>query len=385
MAYRKYLLILVLLFASKVSAQENSYQQADSISNSQYLAGEWKQLIAFGNQNIASGTDFPALRLRMAYAFFITQNYAAALQQYDEILANDTYNQTARYYAYWCNRYLNRYQEANYHASFIDKKLLKDYKISSGLIFAGLENSLKFPETAIRNAASYNRAFLGNRFGWRLQAEESVAYYNQSDNIRAFRQQNNYQEFDHDQFEYYQKLSYSLNSKWTILGAYHFVHSSQANHASLLGLKFTNNKLEWQGSVNYSYLNNLKIFQYNAKLNWYPLGNLNFYTVSTAVLQSFSNNQHFVFNQLIGGKISENVWMEGFATFGRQDNYLEADALYVYNYIDVTRFKTGATVYLQLNQHVLLPLTYMFERKNNNYQNLNYNQHSITAALLWRF
>ncbi|MGI4749531.1 MAG: hypothetical protein ACRYFB_02760 [Janthinobacterium lividum] len=384
MAYGKYLLIFFLLICVETKAQENLYQQADSLSYALYSAGNWPQLITSGKQYIQAGNDFPALRLRLGYAFFISQKYTDALQQYDAVLANDSYNQTARYFAYWCNRYLNRFTEADYHASFTDPKTLNDEHINAfGITVVGLENSLKFPEDFTRNNASYTRLFAGNRFGWRLQAEHSVAYYNQ-ENQDLFHQQNPNEKYDPDQYEFYEKLSYSVTNKLSLLAAYHLLRTDKTNHVGLFGLKYSVNKLEVQADVSYAYINQTNIFQYNAKLNWYPLGNLNFYTVTRGAFLQQDHNQ-FIISQLIGGKILKNVWTETAATFGRQNNYLEYDALYVYDFVDATTFKSTETVYFQLNPHLLLPLTYMFERKNNMYQNLYYNQHSITAAILWRF
>lgn len=385
MAYRKFLLIFFLLVCAKAKAQENAYQQADSISYALYAAGNWPQLIDSGKVFLQSGNDFPALRLRLGYAFFITQKYTDALQQYNAVLASNSYNQTACYFAFWCNRYLNRFAAADVHASFIDLKTLSDEHVHAfGLNLAGLENSLKFPEDRMRNNASYTRIFAGNRFGWRLQGEHSVSYYNESNQNMLFHLQHPDEKFDHNQFGLYEKLSYSVNKNLSLLAAYQFLHTDKANDIVLLGLKLVRNKWEIQADINYACLDRNNVFQYNVKLNWYPLGNLNFYIITRGTLQHFDRNK-LIINPLIGGKILKNVWAETSATFGQQNNYLEADALYVYNFVDATTFKNMETVYFQLNPHLLLPLTYVFERKNNTYQNQVYNQHSITAALIWRF
>lgn len=384
MAYRKFLIVFFLLICGKIKAQENAYQQADSVSNALYLAGSWPQLITSGKDYIQSGNDFPALRLRLAYAFFITQKYTDALQQYQAVLASDSYNQTARYFAYWSNCYLNRFAEADYHASFIDPKMLSDEQIKPfGLTVAGLESSLKFPEDHFRSDASFTRVFWGDRLGWRFDTEQSVAVYHQA-NQERFRQQNPDEKFDHNQFEIYEKLDYTISQKLSLLAAYHLLQTDKTNHVGLFGLKYAQNKLEAQADVNYAYLDRANVFQYNAKLRWYPLGNLDFYTITRGSFQQ-QYQKSFIISELIGGKLLKNIWAETAATFGRQNNYLEYDALYVYNFVDATTFKSSETVYFRLNPHLLLPLTYMFERKNNVYQNLYYNQHSISAAILWRF
>ena len=384
MLYRFCLLIALLLSCICLKAQTVTFNEADSISIAQYNAGNWQALLKTGNRAITSGVDYPILRLRMGYAAYMLQNYSNALQQYDAVLANDSYNQTALIYAYWCNIYLNRQSEASYYASFIDTNYLKNNSLNSPLTEAGVQNSLKLPATGRRNNADYSRVFLGNRFGRRLLFDESVAYFHEHDEAPMSHQQNPDAAFDRDQLEYHGKLTFSLNKNTSLIGAYHYLRTNVNNHIGLIGVKKNTRNFEYQADLDFSYLKLMRIYQYNGLVSWYPNGNLNLYISSLVALQYASGNQ-LIFNQLIGGKIFNNVWAEVFATFGRQDNYLEYDALYVYNSVDVTQFKAGATFYFRLNPHLYLPLNYMFETKKNSFESLIYRQHSITATLQWRF
>src|ERR1035437_7853320 len=145
MEYRKYVLTILFTIAFLLGkAQELTFQQVDSTSNAQYMAGNWRSLIALGGQAAKSNIDFPRLHVRIAYAYFSVGNYSGTLQQYQQVLVADSRNDTARYLSYPCNSYLIRDAEASYHASFLDTAFLKSKQLSSfGLVAAGLEGGIK--------------------------------------------------------------------------------------------------------------------------------------------------------------------------------------------------------------------------------------------------
>src|ERR1700761_6172916 len=127
MDYRKYviLMLIVLCGFQKLKAQDNGFMVADSTSAALSKAGEWQKMINYGHQTLAAGTDFPGLRLRIAFAYFITNNYKEALAEYNRVLQKDAYNQTARYYAYYSANFLNNYLQASYNAGYLDKGTLR--------------------------------------------------------------------------------------------------------------------------------------------------------------------------------------------------------------------------------------------------------------------
>ncbi|MBE9666270.1 hypothetical protein [Mucilaginibacter boryungensis] len=401
MANRKYFLMLAIIgFSFIAKAQTTSFQQVDSTTYARYTAGDWKSLVELGNNAINAGVDYPILRLRMAYAKFMTGNYAGALGDYSHVLKDDSRNQTAHYFSYLCNKYLGNNNGASYHAGYVDTLTLKNEQISSfGLLEAGLENSVKTSANANRGTGNYTRVFLSNRLGWQLQLEQSVGYYNQSitsNNPIAIQipggplvNQGGSATYSDSQFEYYGKLGLAVNSNLTVLGAYHYLNTSYGtttyqNHVGLVGLKYWGYYFAVQADADFSSISNIVTQQYNGQLSIYPLGNLNLYTVSRLSVQS-GDVQQTIFNQTLGFKVVNKLWLEANAGFGKMDNYLEADALYVYNSIDVTKFKAGGTAFFPLNKHAVVYLNYAFEQKQDFYLNNNYNQHSITGGFTWKF
>jgi hypothetical protein len=401
MANRKYFLTLLLLAGWYIArAQTISFQQTDSTTYARYVAGDWKGLVEFGNTAVNAGVNYPVLRLRIAYAQFMSQNYSGALAQYQHVLNEDSQNQTAHYYSYLCNQYLGNSNAASYQAGYVDTVTLNKVPVTKcGLIQAGLETSAKISANNNRGTGSYTRASLSNRLGWKLQLDQSVAYYNQSitsNNPVAVQipggplvNQGGTVTFSDSQFEYYAKLGYSVNSNLILLGAYHYLNtsygtSSYQNHIGLIGLKYSAPYFALQADANFSSITNTNVQQYNGQLSVYPLGNLNLYTTSRISVQS-GDVQQTIFNQTLGFKVIKQLWLETNAGFGKMDNYLEADALYVYNAIDITKFKAGGTAFFPLGGHAVIYLNYTFEKKQDFYLNTNYNQHSITGGFTWKF
>jgi len=391
---RKYLIFLLFVaMIHTAKAQVNALQVADSVSTDLYNAGNWKQLIAFGNQSIANGTDFTALRLRLAYANFITADYKRALKQYNEVLIKDPYNITARYYAYYCDKYLNDELHAIYNLSYLDEETLRKDGINTPVLTdLNAETGIKQNNDINRNNAFYSRIGIGNRIGWRLQLEQSVSYFNQGIFELYDIKRPHFKSLDlaDQQKEYYAKMSFAVNQSIAIIGAYHYLNTKFDNttynsNLGLIGLKYAGTYIDAQADANFGWLNNKSLEQYNAQLTYYPFGNFDLYAISRASVKELSSAKNFIFDQVLGFKLIKNTWLESSVTLGNLDDYLDADGLYVYDGIDNTTFKCGESAYYQLNNNVQLQLNYFYEKKSDAYQSLKYDQNSVTVGIVWKF
>lgn len=377
------LLVAVFGFAN---GQTRGYQRVDSTSYSLYLSGNWVQLKSYGKEAVNTGVDFPLLRLRLGYAQFITGNYTGAIQQYRQVLKRDASNQTANYYTYLSNRYLNREDAAARQLALLDDSTFSAKPSSFRLINATLENSVKYSANPFRGTANYARMEFVAQLGSRFQLDQSVAHFVQSIN---FRRRNALINNSVKEYEYFGKLTYSLSSSISLFGAYHYLntHYRQSlfhNNLGIGGLKYSSGNTIWQADADLGKISGTFFQQYNAQLTVYPKGNLNLYFITRSSLLQQGGGK-FVFSQTAGTKIWKHFWVDANVTLGSLQNYLESDGLYVYNAIDITKFKTGGTVYYDLGNHVGLYLNYTLEKKNDLYRDTYYNQHSVTAGLTWKF
>ncbi|TWJ02419.1 hypothetical protein JN11_01391 [Mucilaginibacter frigoritolerans] len=390
----KYLLILIFtVMMHKAWCQESNIQAADSISTDLYNKGNWKQLISYGNKARADGVYFPGLQLKVAFAFFITENYKHALNEYQRVLSKDPYNETARYYAYFCCKFLNDDLQAAYHASFMDKEALNKESLKPyGLIAVGAESGVKQNNDVNRDNGFYERITASNRLSWRFQLDQSLAYFNQNifkladdaDNDDASTRSVDKQK------EYYAKLSYYVTPKLSVIGSFHYLNTQFNNtiynsNLGLIGLKYAATYTDIQGNINFGRLQNKPIEQYNTKVTYYPFGNFNLYTTSRASVKHLDGANNFIFSQAAGFKLMKNTWLESTVTLGNEDDYFDADGLYIYNAIDKTTFRCGETVFYLLNSHAQLQLSYAYEKKTDTYQSLKYDQNAVTLGFLWKF
>lgn len=391
MEYRKLIVLLALIFTALAArAQENKFALADSTAEQLYNAGDWKQLIIFGNKSIADSLDFPGLHFKIGYAYMVTGNYKAAIGQFNQVLSKDSFNATTRLYAYYCNTYLNNTPAASYHAAYLDSETLHSIKISPfGLVGADFESGIKLPNNSERDNGFFERIGISNRLGWRLQLEQSAISFNQNIFRSSYNDKNLFGKTD-KQLEYFIKAQFVFNNYLSAIGSYHYLYTTYRGNINnsnlgLLGIKYTGSYINLQGDINFGNLINKTLKQYNTKLDFYPLGNLNLYTISRASVLNLSGTNNFIYSQAIGFKVLNKTWLETLAAFGNQDDYLDADGLYVYNSIDPTKFKCGETVFYQLSAHALLDLNYIYENKTDVYRSVNYNQNSVTLGIIWKF
>lgn len=395
MDFRKPLFLVVFgLFSLLVQAQVHvAYQQTDSLTYSQYQAGDWKSLIKDGELSLKNGLDFPLLRLRIAYAYFQIQNYSKAAHHYEQVLAKDSYNEIAKHYLYLSYTYLNRDLAASTVAATLDSVGLQEAHLKAfGLSSFDLETGFKYPGINTRGNASYVAAGLGLHLASRLQLAQTISIFQQeiANAPSGIPPRMIISYTNTKQIEYYAKLSYGFSKQITILGAYHFLNTNftntiYQNHIGFAGVKYDSNYLSFQTDASFGKIETANIIQFNAALGLFPLGNLNLYAFSKASYLTQNSVSRPVISQSFGFKAVKNVWLEVNVSYGGLDNYLDADGSYVYNAIDITKNKLGATFFYTLNPKCIFQFIYASENKTEFTKQTNYTQHSITGGITWKF
>jgi len=139
-------------------------------------------------------------------------------------------------------------------------------------------------------------------------------------------------------------------------------------------------------------------YQYGINLSYYPLGNLRFYGNTNLKGFTEENDTHFIFSQLVAGRLTGFLWAEAFGTFGNLKGTNESDAFLVYNITDDIDLKTGLNLIFVLSPAVKLSLTYQYLQKTGfrytygpgnkpreKIQELEYINQSIIGGLKWNF
>jgi hypothetical protein len=156
------------------------------------------------------------------------------------------------------------------------------------------------------------------------------------------------------------------------------------------------------GSI--SNLNDVDQYQLGINFTAYPLGNTDFYSVSTLLGHHNDGSTTLVFDQLFGARLVNNLWLEISATFGELRNYHEKGGSVVYNIADQINFKGCGKLIWNLNPAVKLTLVYLYLSREDNYVNYvfdhyenarpvfrpeyhsyEYQNHIILAGVVWKF
>jgi hypothetical protein len=384
-------LIIVLLPSILGFAQEQyTYDSVNAKSYSLYNNKDWTNLLTYGKDVVNHQVDFPLLRLRLGYAAFQLNNYSEAIKHYEKVIQNDSYNSVARYYLYVCNGLLNNNEIGDQNIPFIAAEAItEEKKQASKITEVGIESSYKATDLIRRGNSLYGRFALNARFGYQLHVQQSIALYNSKISEPLYTAVNNNANIQINQIEYYNKTSLTLNKRWLIIGAYHYLHTpfnnlTYENNIGMLGLQYNRPQFSIQTNAIYGKLIDSSFQQYTAQLKWYPLGNLNFYSYTTGSLRK-STDQVYNVKQVIGFKASDHFWAEGYITLGKFKNITENDILYVYNAIDRTLTKKGVSIYSDVIPGCILQIGYAYEQLELYKKTTTFNQHSIIGGIKWKF
>lgn len=344
-------------------------------------------MLLFGKHSLIEGIDFPLLRMRIAYAAFVTGNYSECLKNYEEVLEKDPNNETAIYYCYLSNINLNKINSAGYYASKLSpstRSILQIKKIKP--LSVQLETAHKSMSDATRGNATYYRIGAEVQSGFRMYVSCSRAWYNQLISEPAFKAVRDSQHINIDQKEWYGRIAFSATERISLIGAFHYLFTPfnnfvYHNKVLLTGIKYHSPYADFQLTGNFANLADSSFNQYDVSVTTYPSGNLKFYTLSR-----ISYGTDFTFSQTAGFGLSSNVWLEGNVTAGTYRKLIENDALYVYNDIDTKKLKTGATLYFLLFKKLTATINYTWDRKLKIFtSNNSFNQHSFNCSLSWKF
>jgi hypothetical protein len=384
------LLAFIFLGYYAQSQKVFTYESVNTESYSLYEKSAWKELLAYGKEAINNNQDFAILRLRMGYAAFMLNNFSEAIKHYEVVLKNDSYNSTAHYYIYFSRKYLGQHELGTAESRYLSKEILEQEHLKPfAFSNVGFELSYKNTDVVMRGNPMYARLDIGNRFSPNFHMLQSVATYQQKIKEPLLTGVMNNNNININQFEYYNRIMLNLDKHWQLKGAYHFIHTPfnnliYNNNLALLGVKYNGTYFNIQADGVMGKLTDSTIKQYNLQLGLYPFGNLNFYSFSTASVRQ-QGQSAFNFRQVLGTKLMKNIWLEGNITLGTFSNLLENDALYVYNAIDPNKFKGGLTSYITLFENMVVQLGYTFEQRQLYKKTINYNQHSITGGISWKF
>lgn len=377
----KLIIIILLLASAMVNAQDTlTYQSVDSITLHGYLVGDWDKILETGNLAITQNIDFKRLRQRMGYAWFAKANYFASQKQYEKALVFDEFDPDTREYLYYCGLNTGNIAYARFHA----KKLSPEAKSRVGIhafnpvASIDLEYNYKYNNSNTRSNPSYFRAGLYSQTGYRLSIYQSASNYKQTVDSVLIKQP-----------DYFALVNWTVTSHTSLIAAYHRLNTSLDGYkypGNLVFASLTTRLNRFTLGLNGSYFKyDVGVFkQAGIQAGIVLPGKSNFYfnTYLSGLIEE--NSSRLIFAQYAGARIFKKVWAEANITLGNIQNYNDHNALYIYNSIDPTLFRTGLSLFWNLNKNVTLYGNYLYDTKQVEQTTNQYIQQSFLGGIIWK-
>lgn len=445
--YKTIIILLIFLFYGITLKPQikPDPKEVDVKTYSLYTAGKWGELTEECEKAISKGVDFFYLRLRAGIAYYNLKNYISAIPHFEKAMKYSPADLLTIEYLYYSYLFSGRESDVLSLVSVMPSTLKKKFDVDEKFIYGvymegGYTVNGDFSDQKKKNKLSpsgvsgeqvvYNNGTYID-FGLMHQLGKNVKVFHSYNNIsvsgtkQIFTQSDGQKDFDIKirQNEYYLNVNFRLAGGFDLTTAFHYLNvryddydvdygSSQTKYtltkntsddfAALLSLSVYTGHFKLALKNSLANLNRATQVQNTAQIIFFPLGNLNLYTVTDATVLSGRNwgDSKFISNgildQKIGWKVFDNLWMEAGYTFGYIYNYLESDAFIVFNNVDRISNRASLNFIVPVSRHIGLSLRYQYYNQevtnlnNNSLGNssinlTNNNIHKIIGGLKWTF
>jgi tetratricopeptide (TPR) repeat protein len=379
--HKSALIFLMLLPLISFSQVPLSFQRTDSLTYQYYLTGDWKKLIELSNEAGKLNIDSKFIRQRTGYAYFMTGDYYAAINQYEKALEFDHSDDVTKEYLYY-----SCLNAGSSNTRFYAGNLSNDSSSKLGILpynaveTIDTEFNLKTNQTTTRSNQTYFRIGINSELGYRVSLYQAYSFYKQTVS-KVLSQQP----------EYLALLKFTVSPIWHIKAAYHgiFTNVGTTKYTSNLGFIALSSQLNrFNLEANASVLKSSSTttqqvgFQAGAVLP----GRSNIYFTSSVIGIKENSTNRIIFSETAGLKLTKYLWAESNITLGNLKNYNTYNSLYVYNSVDPSVFRTGISLFYFLGKHLSLIGNFTFDQQEieNNTLNKNYYQYSYSGGLKWK-
>jgi tetratricopeptide (TPR) repeat protein len=388
---RKQLLRLIFFHAiimccgiETFSQQPPDFREIDSLSWHYYNTADWEKVIQTGKQAHGQGIDYFYLRMRIAYAHFMKQQYRKAIPHYQQALKFNSTDLDALQLLLLSYEYSGRTADAilfsgqgirelrgdyenkvtrisffaTYHQPVSDEAIKDTERSFSGQLsepsvngYQKVPRYLFLPRLALSHRFN-NPAFVAHhQLGYLLRNEFSVAVKDGTTYPIDYQRVN--------QFDYRFSLDITPVSGFTITPAAHVFYvklplylansygfGRRAPSGAIANLyeysylaslmlrkEFSFFSLGFSGAV--GNMNKVEQQQLGAHMKLYPFYNLNLYYMVNAWWQRQESpgqiKENFIHQHLIGFKMFNNLWLEAETTLPEFSNFHNTETSVVYN------------------------------------------------------
>jgi len=413
------IIILLILYSSiSYSQDEINYHTIDKKTYEQFQKKEWKELIKTGKISLKNDIDFYYLQVRMGIAYYEQKNYSKAIKYFRKAHKSNSDDDVTSEYLYYSYLFSGQKNEARYISYSFNNELKEKLKIKKKPIINSLyfETKLDFNnDTLIKRKfgdlikqkslldKSYYNISMEHSVGKRFTILHGYSNIKLTNQVKALPEDTLPAIFEEKvkQHEYYFSANWHVSKRTDLTFAFHYLHTNfyaQDYFALIYGsdktVLYDYNENSYVGGVymtNYFYklrtkigssvsnLNNQLQIQPEFHLRFYPFGNSNLFSETSAILMMQKQNQKGnrgknnpkplpVFKQSIGINILNTLWFQPSFTYGDMQNYTEYNSFLANNDIDKTKMRfEGLLNYTFKKQKIDLFLSYQYNFKENTY------------------
>lgn len=358
-----------------------SFQWFENETYQCYLQGNWDKLIETGKAAESRGISYKYLHQRVGYANYSKGNYFAAEQAYTKAYRFDTSDQLTLLYLYYCASNRGDYTASHFYGSKLSVESKKALNISSFKLIDAVdaEYNYKYNNSTSRSNPLYYRLGLQSQLSHRLSLYFAGSEYQQTVSGLKISQP-----------EFYTLLNWTTSATSSLGFGFHYVNTqsgiSIAN--SYLGIidwtkRFNRFKINATASLFSTSTKSVKQFSLSGG---YVFGNQGVLMINSTLIGMVQpHHKQFNFAQSVTIHPFKKIWLDGRVVLGNLDNYNDNRGLYVYNSLDPTTFRAGATLFWSLNNHLSLSFDYTIDQKEITTINYQYYQQSFSGGISWKF
>ncbi len=421
---------LVFLAYTAVS-QVYTPSYTDSITYSDFLKKDWKNLIKHSNAARRQKTDFFYLQYRTGIAYYEQKKYMNAVPYFETASISDPNNTVLAEYLYFSFLFSGRSKDAQRVASKLSEYQKQTLNISSPALISSVnifskygknENYSHLPEiqevVEQQVVTDYRIDGIGLTFDnsddYTVGAGLMQTLLNKDITALGVLTVPPIYGGTTKQTDYYVSVSRYLKKGFTLTGTYHGLRGNDVNYNSLIISKDTISNISFSafwlgltasktfrsvtvgGTVALSNLNGFKIFEKNVYGIVYPLSNRNlYYSLSyggNSVTDSSQTKNYSAFTHTLGFKFGKFLYLEPSFVHGERFLYSEYGGIVIDNEADVLINRLALQVsFNSVSQNFHVFARYEQNKKRNFYlinseiSSTDYINQTFTGGFLWYF
>jgi len=434
-----YLFIFSLFFLKSYSQDRIDAAEIETKTLEFYTNKNWNSLIAIGNEALKQGIDIYLLRYRIGISYFEKSNYEAAISNLERAKEFDSNDPVLMEYLYYSYIYTNRNEKAvelltifpddlkakvNYKSPLF-KSISAEIGVLSTDNFdtnknANLKGTNNYAQGTFYSDVVFGNIVINNQISPNFKLQNLFSLVTNTSNdlfqsslpierTQVFTNKNNYFQWNVIGSYYYKGwnigvgfglydssfITYSPPPPLQPNAPFSSIKTNASNFSSSFSLSKKLSFIEPVLAITYSNLSDINSLSIEGSLNYFPLGNLNFYGNTKIGIVTNELQTNTIFTQLLGFKISKKIWIEGYGAYGNHQNYISDAGLYVFNTPNKINWYAGSNLNFYFKQFDF-SLGYGIQERASSYErganplntntiNYTYNYNLLKTKIVWKF